>query len=180
MISFVEKFMAGVGIFYMVYILIYTSYLFLSVIIGAWQLYERDRMVKLSNELKHNYYLPISIIVPAYNEEVTIVDSVKSLLELNYKLYEIIVIDDGSKDNMVTKLIEAFNLEPISRPIHRRLLCKPYKNVYETMIGKVKITLISKVNGGKGDSINMGINASKFPYFISIDADSMLQKDSLE
>ena len=180
MISFIENFMVGVGIFYLIYILLYTSYLFLSVTIGAWQLYERDRMVKLRNELKHDYYLPISIIVPAYNEEVTIVDSIKSLLEVNYKLYEIIVIDDGSSDNMAKKLIETFNLESINRPIHRRLECKPYKKVYETMIGKVKLTLISKVNGGKGDSINMGINASKFPYFISIDADSMLQKDSLE
>ncbi|WP_300385989.1 glycosyltransferase [Clostridium sp.] len=180
MIMFIEKFMVGVGMFYLIYILLYTSYLFLSVIIGAWQLYERDRMIKLRNELKHNYYLPISIIVPAYNEEVTIVDSIKSLLELNYKLYEIIVIDDGSSDNMVTKLIEVFNLKPINRPIHKRLLCKPYEKIYETMIGKIKFTLISKINGGKGDSINMGINASKFPYFITIDADSMLQKDSLE
>lgn len=180
MISFVDKFMEGVGWFYLIYLLTYASYLFLSVTIGALQLYQRDRMIKFRNELKHNYYVPVSILVAAYNEEVTIVDSVKSLLELNYRLYEIIVVDDGSKDNTAKKLIEAFQLKPVSRPIHRRLECKPHKAVYEAMVGNIKLTLISKLNGGKGDALNMGINASRFPYFLGIDADSLLQKDSLE
>lgn len=178
--NFVERFMDGVGVFYLVYLLIYTSYLILSVTIGAWQLYQRNRMIRFRNELKHDYYVPVSILVAAYNEEVTIVDSVKSLLELKYCLYEIIVVDDGSIDNTAKELIEAFHLKPVNRPIHRRLACQPYRAVYETMLGKVKLTLISKVNGGKGDALNIGINASRFPYFLSIDADSLLQRDSLE
>lgn len=180
MISFVEKFMDAVGIFYLVYLLIYTSYLFLSVTIGAWQLYQRDRMTKFHNELKHDYYVPVSILVPAYNEEVTIVESVKSLFNLNYRLYEIIVVDDGSIDHTAKELIETFHLKQVNRPIHRRLECQPHRTIYEAMLGKVKLTLICKVNGGKGDSLNMGINASRFPYFLCIDADSLLQRDSLE
>ena len=145
---FVEKFMEGVGVFYLLYILVYTSFLFLSVTIGAWHLYQRDRMIRFRNELKHDYYVPVSILVAAYNEEVTIVDTVKSLLQLNYQLYEIIVVDDGSKDNTAKELIEAFDLKLVERPIHRRLKCQPHSFVYEAMLGKIKLTLISKLNGG--------------------------------
>lgn len=180
MVIFIEKFMELVGIFYLIYLLVYSSYLFLSVTIGGWHLYQRDRMIRLSNELKHDYYVPVSILVAAYNEEVTIVETVKSLLHLNYRLYEIIVVDDGSTDHTAKKLIEAFNLKPVNRPIHRRMTCKPHKLVYEAILGKTKLTLISKLNGGKGDALNMGINASRFPYFLSIDADSILQRDSME
>jgi cellulose synthase/poly-beta-1,6-N-acetylglucosamine synthase-like glycosyltransferase len=71
-------FLRGVSVFYISYLLFYATFLFLSVAVGAFKLYKRDRMKKLRNELKHDFYIPVSILVPAYNEEVTIVDSVKS------------------------------------------------------------------------------------------------------
>lgn len=175
-----DAFLRGVGVFFTAYLIFYASYLFFSVVVGAWKLYQRERMQKIRNELKHDYYIPISVLVPAYNEEVTIVDSVQSLLSLNYRLYEIIVVDDGSKDNTAKKLIEAFGLKKINRPIHMMIPCKPKKEIYETTVGNVKLTLIRKENGGKGDSLNMGINASRYPYFLCLDADSLLQRDSLE
>ena len=137
-------------------------------------------MAQIRNELRHDYYVPISVLVPAYNEEVTIVDSVRSLMELNYRLYEIIVIDDGSKDETAARLIEAFSMRRVERPVHLRLKCRPLKAVYEAPGTKVKLTLVRKENGGKGDSLNMGINVSRYPYFLCMDADSLLQKDSLE
>ena len=179
MLYMLNVFFLGVSAFYFIYLMLYATYLFVSVAAGAFRLYKQDRMLLLRNELKHNYYIPISIIVPAYNEEVTIVDSINSLLSLDYQIYEIIVVDDGSKDNTAVKLIEAFNMRPYSRPIRQMLDCKPCRKVYETQIGSIKLTLIRKVNGGKGDALNMGINASLYPYFICIDADSMLQRDSL-
>lgn len=178
--TFFTKFMARVEVFFMLYLLLYSFYLFLSVIVGAWYLYKKNQMFMLRNELKHDYYVPISIIVPAYNEEVTIIKNVKSLIQLDYKLYEIIIVDDGSKDQTSKKLLEAFDFKSVNRPIHIKVKCKPYTEVYETTVNKVKMTLIIKLNGGKGDALNMGINASKFPYFLSIDADSALQRDSLE
>lgn len=176
----VELFLDGVGIFFLIYLFLYTTYLFLSVLIGALQLYKKDQMTRVRNQLKHEYYIPISILVPAYNEEVTIVDSINSLLKLDYTLYEIIIIDDGSKDNTVKNLLNAFDFVKVNRPIHLRLKCQKHKIIYETKVNNINITLISKNNGGKGDSLNMGINASRFPYFICIDADSLLQSDSLE
>lgn len=166
--------------FFTVYIILYTTYLFMSVLMGAIQLYSKERRLQVRNELKHDYYMPISILVPAYNEEVTIVESVTSLLEIDYKLYEIIVVDDGSKDNTAQEVIEAFNMRKVQRPIHRVIPCKPVKEIYETRVGRVKLTLIKKENGGKGDALNMGINVSQYPYFLCMDADSLLQRDSLE
>jgi len=177
---FVENFMNGVAIFFILYLLGYSSFIFLSVITGGRFLFRKYKMKMLHSELKHDYYVPISIIVPAYNEEVTIVKSVKSLLDVKYKLFEIIVIDDGSTDNTLSEMIMGFDLKPVNRPIHMQIDCKPVNKVYETNIGNIRITLISKENGGKGDALNMGINASNFPYFLSLDADSALQGDSLE
>ena len=132
------------------------------------------------NKLTQSYYVPVTIVVPAYNEEVTVVETVKSLLALEYDLYEIVVVDDGSKDTTSQKLIDAYHMKPIRRPIHRRIACQPEEFIYESHTCKVPITLIRKKNGGKADALNMGINASQYPYFLCLDADSMLQRDSLE
>jgi len=118
--------------------------------------------------------------VPAYNEEVTIVDSIESLLNLDYKLYEIVVVDDGSRDDTSKVLIRHYHMQKVNRPIRRILPCQMQEAVYEAPDTRVKLTLIRKKNGGKGDALNMGINASQYPYFLCLDADSMLQRDSLE
>ena len=69
---------------------------------------------------------------------------------------------------------------PVNRPIQRRIPCQPEVAVFETRAYKVPITLVQKENGGKADALNMGINVSNYPYFLCIDADSVLQYDSLE
>ena len=102
---------------------------------------------------------------------------VRSLLSLNYLLYEIIVVDDGFSDETSAKMIEAFDMLSIRRPIQRKVECQPVEFVYEASTHKVPLTLIRKKNGGKADSLNMGINACKYPYFICIDADSVLQHE---
>ena len=169
----------GINIFFIIYMIGYSSFLFLAVVTGSSELYRKKQQDKLKNTLMKDYFIPVSIIVPAYNEEVTVVETVKSLLSLDYNLYEIIVVDDGSKDTTSKKLIEAFDMQPIRRPIQRKIACQPEEFVYETAMQKVPLTLIRKKNGGKADSLNMGINACRYPYFICMDADSVLQHDSL-
>lgn len=169
-----------VEVFFLLYLLLYASYLFLSVAMGAWRLYRLDRMRAIKNELKHEFYFPVSILVPAHNEEVTILDSVLSLLKLDYRLYEIIVVDDGSGDDTSKVLIDHFHMKEVRRPIRRSIPCKPIVAIYEAPDTRVRLTLLRKENGGKGDALNAGINASQYPYFLCIDADSMLQWDSLE
>lgn len=180
MVDGMEVFLHVVAFLFLVYLLIYATYLFLSVSLGAYRLYKQDKMVQIKNELKHDYYFPVSVLVPAYNEEVTILDSIRSLLTLEYKLYEIVVVDDGSQDGTTDVVVQAFHMQEVSRPIRIAVPCQPLEHIYETRVNGINLTLIRKKNGGKGDALNMGINASVFPYFVCIDADSMLQKNSLE
>lgn len=168
-------------IFFVVYLLGYSTFLFVSVLVGGNQLFEDVKKRKLRNEIRHEYFVPISIIVPAYNEEVTIEDTIRSLLNLDYKIYEIIVVNDGSKDETGALVAKTFDLKQVYRPIRKQVKCKDQITVFEGKGGKgVPITLINKNNGGKADSINMGINASRYPYFVCMDADSILQRDSLQ
>ena len=175
----VKLFLTIVGYFFIAYLIGYSTFLFLSVIVGSLDLYKRNRQEKFKSILPTDYYLPISIIVPAHNEEITVVDTVRSLLALDYRSYEIIVVDDGSSDATSEVLAKAFDMHVVHRPIRRRIECRREECVYETSAQKVPLTLIRKENGGKADALNMGINASTFPYFICMDADSVLQYDSL-
>jgi len=179
MTSFLEYFVLIAGIFFIIYLLIYATFTFMAVAVGAYKLRNQDRMRMLKNELKHTS-IPISIIVPAYNESAVIIKSVKSLLALNYQHYEIVVVDDYSSDDTSQLLIDEFNMKPFDRPINRVLECKPHVAVHEQKVDDVNLTLIRKLNGGKSDALNMGINACNYPYFICMDADSFLQRDSLE
>ena len=166
-------FLECINLFFIIYLIGYSSFLFLSVVAGAIELYKSYRLEQLHNKLWQSYYIPVSILVPAYNEEVTVKDTVTSLLNLDYKLYEIIVIDDGSKDKTSQILIDAFHMERVARPIRHLIQCQPEEDVYECPNQKVPITLIRKKNGGKADSLNAGINAARYPWFICMDADSI-------
>ena len=178
--DFIQFFLLCVEVFFILYMICYSSFLFLSVTVGSSDLYAAKRRNLLKNELGNDYYVPVSILVPAHNEEVTIEATVKSLLALDYKLYEIIVVDDGSTDDTTRVMREAFRMQRIDRPIQRRIPCKLEEEVYESREWKVPITLVRKENGGKADALNMGINAANYPYFLCMDADSVLQYDSLE
>lgn len=172
------------NIFFMYYVFIYAIVYFISTIYSILELdtYKRKQIyfndLKIRND-KNN--TPISILVPAYNEEDTILDCINSLLDLDYYEYEIIVIDDGSSDETSQVVKKAFNLERVERPIRRVVKCKNEKSIYERNItNNIKLTLVTKENGGKSDALNMGINLSKYPLFVTIDADSILQNDSLK
>ena len=177
--TFFKGMLEGINYFFVIYMVIYSVFLFVSVVSGSVKLYRKRKQEKFKNTIHQNYYIPVSIIVPAYNEEVTVVETVKSLLTLDYKLYEIIVVDDGSRDETSRKLIEAFDMRQSERPIPKKISCQREEAVYETSDLKVPLTLVRKINGGKADALNMGINISRYPYFICMDADSVLQYDSL-
>lgn len=178
-IDTIKVFLNGVGIFFIIYLIGYSTFLFLSVVVGASTLYRTRQQITLKNILQQNHYIPVSIIVPAYNEEMTVVETVRSLLALDYNVYEIIVVDDGSRDSTSQVLIDAFDMHRIRQPIRRQVACQPEEFVYTALGQKVPLTLVRKRNGGKADALNMGINVSQYPYFICMDADSVLQYNSL-
>lgn len=165
--------------FFTVYLLAYILFMILAVTVGAVTLYEQ-RINKIGmKEIERDYFVPVSIIIPAHNESVTVCDTVKSLLKLDYQIYEIIVVDDGSTDGTAELVQSCFNMQKITRPLRRTIDCGHETGIWVTYEHGRAITLISKVNGGKADALNAGINASEYPYVLCMDADSMLQNDSL-
>lgn len=133
------------------------------------------------NSLPHGYtgFEPqITLLVPAFNEEATIATTVKSLLQLSYSEFEIVVINDGSKDKTLDVLIKEFGLIPFPEAYDARLATKPIRTVYHAP-AQPNLRVVDKDNGGKADSLNAGINISLYPLFCCIDADSILQRDSL-
>ena len=124
---------------------------------------------------------PVSILAPAYNEEPTVVESVKSLLKLNYGKYEVVVINDGSKDGTLEQLITEFQMYP-SRQVYRGLLqAKPVRGIYKSHKPAYRnLVVVDKENGGKADALNVGMNVAQFEYVCAIDADSLLEEDSLQ
>lgn len=121
---------------------------------------------------------PISLLVPAYNEEKTIVDSLRSMLALNYPNFEIIAINDGSKDGTLKAMIEGFGLEPVARGYEDAVAHKPIRGLHGSP-RYPKLLVVDKENGGKSDALNAGINLSRAPIFCAIDADSILENDAL-
>ncbi|MGL5256965.1 MAG: glycosyltransferase family 2 protein [Proteocatella sp.] len=124
------------------------------------------------------YTKPISVIVPCYNEEETILDNLKSLLDLDYPNFEIVIVNDGSKDNTLKKIISAYNLRNIDMEVNIQIPCSEILGVYSSF-EHPDLKVVDKINGGKADALNAGINASRFPLFCAIDADCIIEKDAL-
>jgi len=123
--------------------------------------------------------IPISLVVPAYNESASIITSVKAMLQLEYPQYELIVVNDGSSDDTLQKLIDEFDLREFPEAYRARVKCAPVRGVYRsTRISSLRV--VDKENGGsKADASNAGINICKYPLVCVVDADSILQPDSL-
>ncbi|MEK8130822.1 glycosyltransferase [Paenibacillus filicis] len=172
----------GFGVF-ITYYVVFINSLYLTILLFSFKkiysIIKNSAYSKFKALYGSEHVPPISILVPAYNEELTIIENVRSLLALNYPKYEVIVINDGSKDATVDILVSEFQLELSDRTASdpglgtaavRAVYHNPqYPNLY----------LIDKDNGGKADSLNAGINLSHYPLIASIDADSLLEKDAL-
>jgi biofilm PGA synthesis N-glycosyltransferase PgaC len=122
----------------------------------------------------------ISIIAPAYNEGLNIVQNAKSLMTLHYSKFEVIIVNDGSKDDSVEKMIEAFDLVKTDFAYNSSISTKPVRAVYKsTNRSFAKLTFIDKENGGKADALNAGINVSTMDIIACIDVDCILSSSSL-
>jgi cellulose synthase/poly-beta-1,6-N-acetylglucosamine synthase-like glycosyltransferase len=121
---------------------------------------------------------PVSIVLPAYNEAAGIVDALRSMSIVEYPRFEIVVANDGSQDDTLEALIEAFQLELVRIPYRDELTTKPIRAIYRGRSG-VDITVVDKENGGRADALNAGINAARYPYVLCTDADVVLDAKCL-
>lgn len=121
---------------------------------------------------------PISILVPAHNEEKSIVETVRSLQLVNYGEFEIIVINDDSSDRTLRNLIEAFDLRRIDKVYRKSIPTRQLRGIYGSL-SQQNLLVIDKERGGKSDALNAGINLSKYPLFCSVDADSIIEDNAL-
>jgi cellulose synthase/poly-beta-1,6-N-acetylglucosamine synthase-like glycosyltransferase len=122
---------------------------------------------------------PISLLVPAHNEEMCIVDNVRSLLRLDYPQLEVIVVNDGSEDNTMGELRDKFGLHRSPILYIAEIETAPVIAIYRSMEHRQLLVLDKQSAGCKADAINVGINAATSPYVCVVDADSILEKDSL-
>jgi cellulose synthase/poly-beta-1,6-N-acetylglucosamine synthase-like glycosyltransferase len=123
--------------------------------------------------------IPISLVVPAYNEEATIVASVRALLQLRYQQFEVIVVNDGSRDGTLAVLQKEFALQPFPEAYRIQVRSRPVRGVYRSPLHP-NLRVIDKENGGsKADASNAGLNAARYPIFYCGDADSVLDPDAL-
>lgn len=122
----------------------------------------------------------VSVIAPAYNEEKTIIDNIECLLSLHYEDFEIIIVNDGSTDNTLDKITKHFDLVKVNRAYELEIECSPIRAIYQSRNpAYYNLVVVDKINGGKADSLNAGINISEKDLFLAIDVDCIIESDAI-
>ncbi|MDD3876230.1 MAG: glycosyltransferase [Bacteroidales bacterium] len=141
---------------------------------------KRNSFVDYSALLKSPICPSISILAPAYNESKTIIENVHSLLSLNYTAFEVVLVNDGSTDDSLQKIINEFELEKVNFLVDEKIPTQPIKAIYKSRRDVFsKLIVVDKENGGKSDALNAAINISNKDYFITIDVDCVMEQDAL-
>ena len=178
--SFFEQFINNTIFYYALVVMV--SYVFITFLSA----------VEMKSYLRKNSYIDykvilisphapsVSILAPAFNEQVSIIDNVRSLLSLHYNNFEVIIINDGSTDNSLNILIDYFGLEKVKFAVNEQIRTKPVRGVYKSANRAFShLTVIDKVNGGKADALNVGINVSVNDLILCIDVDCIVEQDAI-
>jgi cellulose synthase/poly-beta-1,6-N-acetylglucosamine synthase-like glycosyltransferase len=157
-----------------------------SVFIAVYSIGETQKHMRINSFTDYNYlakseHTPsLSLLAPAYNEGATIIENVRSLLSIHYNNYEVIIINDGSKDNTLEQLIDVYDLVLINRQAEKAIETKPIRGIYKSRNPVYqKLIVVDKQNGGKADALNVGINVSANNYIVCIDVDCILEQDAM-
>ncbi|MCM3088522.1 glycosyltransferase [Bhargavaea ginsengi] len=177
-IEFIMKLFGGLIFIYMLVVIATYSAMFLFAFTDLRRQRRLDRRESDDRFIQAFYSKPVSILVSAYNEEAGVVGSIHSLLNLNYPQTELLVIDDGSTDGTAAAVIRRFDMVLAEKPVNPQISTARVTELYRSRIHP-NLWLIRKENGGKGDALNVGINYARFPYFCTIDGDSILDVNSL-
>ena len=145
---------------------------------GVLRRYMENTSVDRLSQVFSGLEPPITVVVPAYNEAKNIVGSLRSLLQLNYPEFEIVVCNDGSKDETLEILKREFQLVEYPETRQAAIATQPVRGYYRSHT-RPSLRVIDKENGGRADALNAAVNIGQYPLFCAIDADSILQRDSL-
>ena len=171
----------GADLTILVYFLVLNSFYALLLVLSIPEIWEQTRLADdedFQRLMQSDALPPITILVPAYNEQKTIEASVTAILTLHYRNYEVVVVNDGSKDDTLEALRHAFDLYEIPRTYPETIPTRPLRALYRSRT-RTRLTVIDKENGGKADTLNAAINASRFPLVIAVDADTLIEEDAL-
>jgi len=122
---------------------------------------------------------PITLIVPAHNEESSIRIGVRNLLELDYPELQVIVVNDGSEDRTLEEMREEFRLRPVRSVYVTEMKSAPVRALYRSSVDPRLLVVDKEPGGSKADAVNAGLNAATSPYVCIVDADSVLERDAL-
>jgi cellulose synthase/poly-beta-1,6-N-acetylglucosamine synthase-like glycosyltransferase len=149
-------------LFFGYFIVIYMVYALLNVLaVLRIRRYLQVAELAVADNVFSSLDLPVSIIIPAYNEAESIITSTRAMLQVEYPDFEVIVVNDGSADETLQKLIDAFNMRPFPEAFRLRVPCASIRGVYRSALHP-NLRVIDKVNGGsKADAMNAGINACR-------------------
>jgi cellulose synthase/poly-beta-1,6-N-acetylglucosamine synthase-like glycosyltransferase len=161
------------------FIVLNTIYLGLA-FVALFGLRRYMRGISAAERVYSHLQMPVSLVVPAYNEAATIATSIRALLQLRYQHFEVIIVNDGSKDDTLAVIEREFKLQPFPEAYRVQIKTQPVRGVYRSLTHP-NLRVIDKENGGgKADATNAGINAARHPIFYCGDADSVLDPHSLE
>jgi len=166
-----------IGIYYGVVNLVYTILLTISLFVVLRHI-RRIQYSPIKDFIASPETPPVSILIPSYNESKIILRTVRSALCVNYPFFEVIIVNDGSTDNTLEVLVDSFRLKKIDRAYRSILKTSRVRGFYYNR-DFPNLLVIDKEKGGKADSLNCGINVSRSPYFCTVDADSVLEENSL-
>jgi cellulose synthase/poly-beta-1,6-N-acetylglucosamine synthase-like glycosyltransferase len=178
MIAFLHDLFGGL---FVVYFLALNAGYTVLLLVGGFQVGDwvrRRPMRDFRGVSRSSLSLPVTIIVPAFDEEPVIVQSVRSLLASRYGELQVMVVNDGSRDGTLAALEQAFGLVAVERVPRASLRTAPVRGVYASRHDE-RLLVIDKENGGKADSLNCGIRYAAYPLFCAIDSDTMLDPDAL-
>jgi cellulose synthase/poly-beta-1,6-N-acetylglucosamine synthase-like glycosyltransferase len=168
-----KTFIAGVSITVLIYFAAMQLYLLLLAVLSAVAL-RRERMFerfgRVEDMLGSDITPPVSVVIPAYNEAAGIVEAIRSMAMVTYPKLEIVVVNDGSTDETLQRIIDHFAMASIPLPYRANIETAQVFGVFHAS-HPVSITLVDKVNGGRADAVNAGINVSRYPYVMLTDAD---------
>lgn len=175
--SFVELW-DGVILWYFTGLNSFYAFLLLASAVETWRHWALTQRTQLTERLPDDAFPPVSVLIPAHNEETVIVETVRAQLELDYPSLEVVVVNDGSTDETFARLREAFDLHEVPPAFPRRLETAQVRGYFRSRTSS-RLMVIDKEQGGKADALNAGLTVARYPYCVTIDADTVAARSAI-